>query len=52
MWLLDTYAEAIEQVDAWVDFYRTERPHQALHYLTPAEFLAAKLDSTRARNAA
>jgi len=33
----DTRAEAIDQIDAWIGFYRTERPHQALGYLTPAE---------------
>jgi putative transposase len=36
----DTRAEAIEAIDAWIDFYRTERPHQALGYLTPAEYRA------------
>ncbi len=32
----DTRAEAIEAIDAWIADYRTERPHQALNYLTPA----------------
>jgi putative transposase len=31
----ETRAEAITAIDAWIDFYRTERPHQALGYLTP-----------------
>jgi putative transposase len=48
----ETRAEAIEQIDAWIDFYRHERPHQALDYLTPAEFRAAAPGSTCARNAA
>jgi putative transposase len=37
----DTRAEATEHIDAWIRFYRTQRPHQALDYLTPAEFRAA-----------
>jgi putative transposase len=44
----DTRAEAIEAIDAWIDVYRTERPHQSLDYLTPTEFRTAAL----ARNAA
>lgn len=48
----ETRAEAIEQIDAWIDFYRTERPHQALGYLTPAEYRAAAPGSTCARTAA
>jgi putative transposase len=48
----DTRAQAIQGIDAWIDFYRTERPHQALGYLTPAEYRAAALGSTHARNAA
>jgi putative transposase len=50
----DTRAEAIAAIDAWIGFYRTERPHQSLGYLTPAEFRAAEaeLGSTCARNAA
>jgi putative transposase len=48
----ETRAEAIEALDAWIDFYRTERPHQSLDYLTPAEFRAAARQSTCARNAA
>ncbi|MDQ3091997.1 MAG: integrase core domain-containing protein [Actinomycetota bacterium] len=44
----DTRAEAIDQIDAWIGFYRTERPHQALGYLTPAEFRASVV-RTRAR---
>ena len=48
----DTRAEAIDAIDAWIHFYRSERPHQSLAYLTPTEFRAAALDSTRARNAA
>ena len=48
----DTRAEAIEAIDAWISDYRTERPHQALGYLTPAEFRAAALGSTCANQAA
>ncbi len=47
----ETRAEAIEQIDTWIDFYRTERPHQALGYLAPAEYRAAALGSTCARTA-
>lgn len=36
----ETRAEAIEALDAWIDDYRTERPHQALGYLSPAEYRA------------
>ncbi len=48
----DTRAQAIERIDAWIDFYRTERPHQSLGYLTPAEYRAAAPGSTSARTAA
>ena len=48
----DTRAQAIAAIDAWIDFYRTERPHQALGYLTPTEYRAAALNSTCARSAA
>jgi putative transposase len=49
----ETHAEAIAAIDAWIAFYRTERPHQSLDYLTPLEFrAAAALNSTCARNAA
>ena len=33
-------------IDAWIHFYRTERPHQSLGYLTPTEYRSAELDST------
>jgi len=48
----ETRAEAIKQVDAGIDFYRTERPHQALDYLTPAEYRTTAPGSTCARDAA
>jgi putative transposase len=49
----DTRAEAIQAIDAWIDDYRTERPHQALDYLTPAEYHAtARTGSTCATQAA
>ena len=48
----DTRTEAIEQINKWIAFYRTERPHQSLGYLTPAEYRAAAPGSTSAQNAA
>jgi putative transposase len=51
----DTRAEAIEALDAWIDDYRAERPHQALGYLSPAEYRAqigAQPGPTRAKQAA
>ena len=35
-------AEAKVGIGAWFSFYNDERPHQALDYLTPHEFLAAQ----------
>lgn len=35
-----TLAELRPELRAWEDIYNTVRPHQALGYLTPAEFLA------------
>jgi putative transposase len=37
-----TVAEAKAGIGAWFSFYNDERPHQALDYLTPYEFLAAQ----------
>jgi putative transposase len=37
-----TVAEAKVGIGAWFSFYNDERPHQALDYLTPHEFLAAQ----------
>jgi putative transposase len=48
----DTRAQAIAALDAWIDDYRTERPHQSLGYLTPAEYRTAMLGSTCATQAA
>lgn len=48
----DTRAQAIEALDAWIDDYRTQRPHQSLGYLTPAEYRATALGSTCATQAA
>ncbi len=48
----DTRQQAIEALDAWIEDYRTQRPHQSLGYLTPAEYRAAAPGSTCARNAA
>jgi len=33
-------SELQEVVDAWVEKYRTYRPHESLGFLTPAEFFA------------
>ena len=35
-------AEARAEIGNWFAFYNDERPHQALDYLTPREFFAAK----------
>lgn len=51
----DTRAEAIEALEAWIDDYRTERPHQSLGYLSPLEYrveIGALPEPTYARNAA
>lgn len=48
----ETRAEAIEAIDAWIDFYRSERPHQALDYRSPLEHRAALLEPTCAHIAA
>ena len=37
-----TVAEAKAGIGAWFSFYNDERPHQALDYLTPCEFLQAQ----------
>ncbi len=37
-----TVAEAKVGIGAWFSFYNDERPHQALDYLTPCEFLQAQ----------
>ncbi|RDV36899.1 transposase [Bradymonadaceae bacterium TMQ3] len=33
-----TFAQAREVIETWVEFYNTERPHQALGYTSPAEY--------------
>ncbi|RAL19972.1 IS3 family transposase [Lujinxingia litoralis] len=33
-----TFAQAREAIESWVEFYNTERPHQALGYKSPAEY--------------
>ncbi|RVU42206.1 hypothetical protein EA187_17445 [Lujinxingia sediminis] len=40
IWITDfkTFAQAREAVETWVEFYITERPHQALGYKSPAEY--------------
>jgi transposase InsO family protein len=37
---LPTVAGFATELRAWEDIYNTVRPHMALGYLTPAEFLA------------
>ena len=39
----DSLASARESIAAWVEFYNTERPHQALDYRTPLEHFMARL---------
>lgn len=39
----DSLSEARESIAAWVGFYNTERPHQALDYRTPLEHFMARL---------
>jgi len=39
------FAEAKQAITHWIDWYNTERPHQALGYLSPREFRAKKLNS-------
>ena len=41
--LMDTLENARETIMRWIDFYNSERPHQALGYERPAERLMAKL---------
>jgi putative transposase len=36
-----TFEEAKAAIEAWVSFYNTKRPHQALGYLSPAQHRAA-----------
>ncbi len=48
----ETRAEAIEAINAWIADYRTERPHQSLGYLSPAEYRAAAPGPTCATQAA
>jgi putative transposase len=33
-----SFAEAKRVITAWIDWYNTERPHQALGYRSPQEF--------------
>lgn len=39
----DSLAEARESIARWIEFYNTERPHQALDYRTPLEHFMARL---------
>jgi putative transposase len=42
IWLhnFETYEQAKEIIEEWVEFYNTQRPHQSLGYLSPAEHRA------------
>ena len=37
-----SFSEVQRAVERWIDWYNSERPHQALGYLSPQEFRAAK----------
>ena len=42
VWLenVESFAHASRAISAWIDWYNTGRPHQALGYLAPREFRA------------
>ena len=40
--LLESFAEAQAAVRAWIELYNTERPHQSLTTLSPAEYRREK----------
>ena len=44
-------AEARREIGKWFTFYNTERPHQALNYLTPQQFFAASKACAHVDNA-
>jgi transposase InsO family protein len=48
IWLRDwdTVDELREAIAAWVIRYNEQRPHQALDYMTPSEYRAARLGAT------
>lgn len=54
VWLRDwnSAAELREALQAWMARYNTERPHQALGWLTPAEYRAQRLGNATAALAA
>jgi hypothetical protein len=39
-----SFREARRAIGRWIRWYNDERPHQALHYRSPAEFRAQKLN--------
>ena len=45
VWLYNfrDFQEARREVERWIEFYNTERPHQSLGYLSPAEFISQKV---------
>lgn len=45
VWLCNfrDFREARREVERWIEFYNTERPHQSLGYLSPAEFISQKV---------
>ena len=42
IWLhnFEDFEHARDTIEEWVEFYNTQRPHQSLGYLSPAEFRA------------
>lgn len=42
IWLynFDSPVHAAQEIEAWIEFYNAQRPHQALNYLSPDEFRA------------
>ncbi|GAB4210745.1 MAG: hypothetical protein OHK0013_31750 [Sandaracinaceae bacterium] len=53
VWLQDweSAAELRAAVERWLDGYHHRRPHQALGWLTPAEYRASRLASPLAHAA-
>jgi len=54
VWLRDWHSveELREAILAWMTRYNTRRPHQALGWLTPAEYRAQQLGTTTTAAAA
>jgi putative transposase len=41
----ETFEEARSTISQWIDWYNNDRPHQALGYLSPAQYRAQQLKS-------